>query len=112
MAEKKRLDQLLHEKEPHYSRVQIQSWIMQGKISVDGKIITKPGIMIKSDSVLSYDLQEPKYVSRAGFKLEKALEHFSIDVIGLVVMDAGISTGGFTDCLVQRGAKKVYGIDV
>ena len=112
MAEKKRLDQLLLEKEPNYSRAQIQSWIMQGKISVDGKVITKPGTMIKGDAVLSHDLQEPKYVSRAGFKLEKALEHFNIDVKSLVIMDAGISTGGFTDCLLQHGAKKVYGIDV
>ncbi len=112
MAEKKRLDQLLQEKEPQYSRAQIQSWIMQGKIAVDGKIITKPGTMTSADAVLSYDLQEPKYVSRAGFKLEKALEHFSIEVKDLVAMDAGISTGGFTDCLLQNGIAKVYGIDV
>lgn len=112
MADKKRLDQLLHEKEPQYSRAQIQSWIMQGKISVDGKIITKPGMLTKIDAALLYDLQEPKYVSRAGFKLEKALEHFAIDVHNAIVMDAGISTGGFTDCLLQHGAKKIYGIDV
>lgn len=112
MAEKKRLDQLMQEKEPRYSRAQIQSWIMQGKIMVDGHVITKPGTMTNIDAVLSYDLQEPKYVSRAGFKLEKALEHFGIDVTGLIIMDAGISTGGFTDCLLQHGAKKVYGIDV
>jgi 23S rRNA (cytidine1920-2'-O)/16S rRNA (cytidine1409-2'-O)-methyltransferase len=85
---------------------------MQGKISVDGKVNTKPGTMITVDAVLSYDLQEPKYVSRAGFKLEKALEHFAIDVTNAIAMDAGISTGGFTDCLLQHGAKKVYGIDV
>jgi 23S rRNA (cytidine1920-2'-O)/16S rRNA (cytidine1409-2'-O)-methyltransferase len=112
MAEKKRLDLLLHEKEPQFSRAQIQSWIMQGKISVDGKIISKPGSMVTIDSALSYDLQEPKYVSRAGFKLEKALEHFAIDVTGMIAMDAGISTGGFADCLLQYGAKKIYGIDV
>src|SRR5581483_7679018 len=57
-------------------------------------------------------VEEPKYVSRAGFKLEKALQHFNIDVHGLVALDAGISTGGFTDCLLQHGVKKVYGIDV
>lgn len=112
MIEKKRLDQLLHEREPHYSRAQIQSWIMQGKVSVDGKIITKPGTIIAVDTPLTYDFKEPKYVSRAGFKLEKALEHFKIDVTGCVVMDAGLSTGGFTDCLLQKGAKKVYGVDV
>lgn len=112
MIEKKRLDQLLHEREPHYSRAQIQSWIMQGKVSVDGKIITKPGTIIAVDTPLTYVFKEPKYVSRAGFKLEKALEHFKIDVTGCVVMDAGLSTGGFTDCLLQNGAKKVYGVDV
>jgi len=112
MAIKKRLDQLMHEQQPHYSRAQIQSWIMQGKVSVDGKVVTKPGTMIAADAVLSYTIEEPKYVSRAGFKLEKALDHFGIDVTGLIVMDAGLSTGGFTDCLLQRGAQKVYGIDV
>lgn len=112
MAIKKRLDQLMHEQQPQYSRAQIQSWIMQGKVSVDGKVINKPGTMIAEDAVLSYAIEEPKYVSRAGFKLEKALDHFGIDVTGLTVMDAGLSTGGFTDCLLQRGAQKVYGIDV
>lgn len=112
MAEKKRLDQIVHEQQPQYSRAQIQSWIMQGKVRVDGHIITKPGTMIKQDAVLAYDFHEPKYVSRAGFKLEKALEHFKIAVHGLTVMDAGLSTGGFTDCLLQQGAAKVYGIDV
>lgn len=109
---KKRLDQIVQEHQPQYSKTQIQSWIMQGKIKVDGHIITKPGIMIDETAQLSYDIQEPKFVSRAGFKLEKALDHFGIDVTGLVVMDAGISTGGFTDCLLQRGAAKIYGIDV
>ena len=85
---------------------------MQGKIMVDGKIVTKPGTMTNTDAKLLYDLQEPKFVSCAGFKLEKAIEHFGIDVRELVVMDAGISTGGFTDCLLQHGAAKVYGIDV
>jgi 23S rRNA (cytidine1920-2'-O)/16S rRNA (cytidine1409-2'-O)-methyltransferase len=112
MIEKKRLDQLLHEREPQYSRAQIQSWIMQGKVSIDGKVITKPGTIIAVDTQLTYDFKEPKYVSRAGFKLEKALEHFKIDVTGFVVMDAGLSTGGFTDCLLQKGAQKVYGVDV
>lgn len=109
---KKRLDQIVQEHQPQYSKTQIQSWIMQGKIKVDGHIITKPGSMIDETAQLSYDIQEPKFVSRAGFKLEKALDHFGIDVTGFVVMDAGISTGGFTDCLLQRGAAKVYGIDV
>lgn len=109
---KKRLDQIIHEQQPQYSKTQIQSWIMQGKIKVDGQIITKPGTMIDESALLSYDIQEPKFVSRAGFKLEKALDYFGIDVTDFVVMDAGLSTGGFTDCLLQRGASKVYGVDV
>ncbi len=85
---------------------------MQGKVKVDGKIVTKPGTAVADDALLDLALEQPKYVSRAGFKLEKALDHFGIDVTGLTIMDAGLSTGGFTDCLLQRGAKKIYGIDV
>lgn len=109
---KKRLDQLVQDQQPQYSKTQIQSWIMQGKVKVDGQIITKPGMMIDETVALAYDIQEPKFVSRAGFKLEKALDHFGIEVTGFVVMDAGLSTGGFTDCLLQRGAAKVFGVDV
>lgn len=112
MAEKKRLDQIIQDQNPTFSRRQIQSWIMQGKVTVNGKIINKPGTLIPLDAELGYDIQEPKYVSRAGFKLEKALAHFALDVVGLTVMDAGISTGGFTDCLLQAGAAKIYGVDV
>jgi len=107
-----RLDQLLLERLPQYSRRQIQSWIMQGKVKVGKEIVTKPGTIISDEADISYDFQEPKYVGRAGFKLEAALDHFHIDVVGLTVLDAGLSTGGFTDCLLQRGAKKIYGIDV
>ena len=109
---KKRLDQLVQEQAPEYSRQQIQSWIMQGKVTVDDKVVTKPGTQIASDADIQLAITEPKYVSRAGLKLEKALDEFAIDVTDLVALDAGISTGGFTDCLLQRGAKKVYGIDV
>lgn len=109
---KRRLDQLVHEQQPQYSKTQIQSWIMQGKVKVDGQIATKPGTMLDVTVALTYDIQEPKFVSRAGFKLEKALDYFGVDVTGFVVMDAGLSTGGFTDCLLQRGASKVYGVDV
>lgn len=109
---KKRLDQLVQEHQPQYSKTQIQSWIMQGKVKVEGQIVTKPGMMIDETAQLSYDIIQPKFVSRAGFKLEKALDYFGIDVTGFVAMDAGLSTGGFTDCLLQRGATKVYGVDV
>lgn len=109
---KKRLDAKLLELYPQYSRRQIQSWIMQGKVMVNDAVITKNGIMIPDDAHIVLAVEEPKYVSRAGFKLEKALDHFHIDVTNLVAMDAGLSTGGFADCLLQRGIKKLYGIDV
>lgn len=109
---KKRLDILVHEQFPQFSRNQIQSYILQRKVTVDDKIVDKAGTMIAANAKINLDVKEPKYVSRAGFKLEKALDHFNVDVKGLVVLDAGISTGGFTDCLLQRGVKRVYGIDV
>jgi 23S rRNA (cytidine1920-2'-O)/16S rRNA (cytidine1409-2'-O)-methyltransferase len=109
---KKRLDLLIQERFPQYSRRQIQSWIMQGKVRINGSVIDKAGSPVAEDVALELDLQAPKFVSRAGLKLEGALDHFKIDVHGLVVMDAGISTGGFTDCLLQRGARRVYGVDV
>lgn len=112
MKHKVRLDQLLHERWPEYSRRQLQGWIMQRRVKVDGVIVDKAGTSIGPDAVVELDIQEPKYVSRAGNKLEKALDHFGIDVEGLVAMDAGLSTGGFTDCLLQRGVTKVYGVDV
>lgn len=85
---------------------------MQGNVTVEGRIVTKPGVQIKEDAALEFNYEEPKYVSRAGLKLEKALEHFNIKPEGLIALDAGISTGGFTDCLLKNGVTKVYGIDV
>lgn len=112
MKEKKRLDLLILEKYPNLSRNQVQSLILQKKVKVNDKVLDKAGTKILVDSVLNINLEQPKYVSRAGFKLEKALAFFNLDVKDLTVLDAGISTGGFTDCLLQRGAKKIYGIDV
>jgi 23S rRNA (cytidine1920-2'-O)/16S rRNA (cytidine1409-2'-O)-methyltransferase len=111
-AKKVRLDLLVGERFPHYSRRQIQSWIMQGKIRVDEEVITKAGAQVFPDVALQCDVEEPRYVSRAGFKLEKALDEFNIIVVDCVCLDAGISTGGFTDCLLQRGVGKVFGVDV
>ncbi len=109
---KKRLDVRLQELLPEYDERHIQSWIMQGKVFVDDERVTTPGTQVAEDAKITHTIEEPKFVSRAGLKLEKALDHFHIDVKGLTVLDAGISTGGFTDCLLQRGAKKVYGVDV
>lgn len=109
---KKRLDSIVGERYPQLARTHIQSLIMQGKVRINNVINTKPGTQVAEDAEIVVDAQEPRYVSRAGFKLEKALEHFGVDVQGLIIADAGISTGGFTDCLLQKGAAKVYGIDV
>ena len=112
---KVRLDQLVCEQYPQFSRRQIQSWIMQGKVranGIDGKVLNKSGMQVKPDLAIELMVDEPKYVSRAGFKLQKALDHFNIDVEGLTVLDAGLSTGVFTHCLLQQGAQKVIGIDV
>ena len=109
---KKRLDVRLQEQLPQHDLKEIQSWIMQGKVRIDDEIITTPGTQVSEDQVVTHFIEVPKFVSRAGLKLEKALDHFAIDVSGLVVLDAGISTGGFADCMLQRGAKKVYGVDV
>lgn len=112
MKKNNRLDQYIQDKLPDISRTQIASMIMQGKVKVDGKVNTKPGSSVNEDSEVEFNFEEPKFVSRAGFKLEKALDHFNIDVKDLVVMDAGISTGGFTHCMLQRDVKRVYGVDV
>lgn len=107
-----RLDALVCQLYPQYSRQQVQSWIMQGKILVDDKIVAKSGTQVKQDAKIVITASDPKYVGRAGFKLEGALQNFEIDVKDLVALDAGLSTGGFTDCMLQAGVKKVYGIDV
>lgn len=109
---KKRLDLIVHERIPEYSRHQIQQWIKDGAVKFDGVVITKPGAQVKCDARLEFSFVIPQYVSRAGIKLAAALDAFGVEVAGLVVMDAGLSTGGFTDCLLQRGVRKVYGIDV
>lgn len=113
MVKKIRLDQLLIDRYPAYSRRQIQSWIMQNKVTnANGVVLNKPGMQLPLDAQVCLDVQEEKYVSRAGYKLEKALNVFNIDVRGKIVLDAGLSTGGFADCLLQHGALQVIGIDV
>ncbi len=109
---KKRLDLVIAELRPDLSRSFIQSIIMQGKVRVNGVVVTKAGTLTSADAEIALAIEQPKFVSRAGFKLEHALDHFGIDVHNLVALDAGLSTGGFTDCLLQRGASKIYGVDV
>jgi len=109
---KQRLDELTVARNPELSRTVVQSWIAQGKVLVDGQPITKAGTKVKPSVKIEVIAEQPKFVCRAGLKLEKALAHFNVDVSGLTALDSGLSTGGFTDCLLQSGAKKVYGVDV
>jgi 23S rRNA (cytidine1920-2'-O)/16S rRNA (cytidine1409-2'-O)-methyltransferase len=106
-----RLDVLLLERGLAESRAKAQALIMAGQVRVNDQVVLKPATAIDPKSVLTID-SGPRFVSRGGEKLDAALEAFAIDVKGLVCVDVGASTGGFTDCLLQRGAEKVYAIDV
>ena len=109
---KERLDKLLVEKGVVQSRDRARALIMAGKVSVEGKRIDKPGTQIDASAQLNLQGGDSSYVSRGGEKMEGALKVFGIDPKGMVVMDIGASTGGFTDCILQKGAKKVYAVDV
>ncbi|MFN3598479.1 MAG: TlyA family RNA methyltransferase [Aquificaceae bacterium] len=106
-----RLDLYLVEKGYVATREKAQALIMAGLVLVDGKVVSKPGTKIKEGQRLEVK-ELPKYVSRAGYKLEGALERFGINVENMIALDVGSSTGGFTQCLLMHGAKKVYAVDV
>ena len=108
---KTRLDVLLMERGLAESRAKAQALIMAGQVRVNDQVALKPATAIDTKSTLTVDTG-PRFVSRGGEKLDAALEQFSIDVKDRVCVDVGASTGGFTDCMLQRGAKKVYAIDV
>lgn len=108
---KQRLDILLTEKGLCDTRSMAQKLIRSGKVKVKQQIIDKPATLVATDSILEVAVKPP-FVSRGGEKLAKALDIFPLKVKDRICLDGGISTGGFTDCLLQRGAKKVYGIDV
>ncbi len=108
---KTRLDILLTERGLAESRTKAQALIMAGRVRVDGQTQLKPGAPVAAESTLTVEAG-PRFVSRGGEKLDAALAAFSIDARGLVCADVGASTGGFTDCLLQRGAAKVYALDV
>lgn len=108
---KTRLDVLLVERGLVESRSLAQRLIMAGQVRVNDQVFLKPASMVAAESVLSIDTG-PAYVSRGGEKLARALEAFPVDVTGKICADVGASTGGFTDCLLQHGALKVYAIDV
>lgn len=112
MMRKERLDRLLVKKGVVQSRERARALIMAGKVALKGNRIDKPGIQINADAQLQIQEGDSSYVSRGGEKMEGALKVFGIDPKGMVVMDVGASTGGFTDCILQKGAKKVYAVDV
>jgi 23S rRNA (cytidine1920-2'-O)/16S rRNA (cytidine1409-2'-O)-methyltransferase len=106
-----RLDQALVERGLCESRERAKRAILAGQVRVNTQSAHKPSDSVKPDDRLTLDAGE-KYVSRGGHKLEHALRHFQLDVAGLMVLDLGASTGGFTDCLLQHGAAKVFAVDV
>ena len=112
MSNKTRLDVLLTERGLLDSRQKAQATIMSGIVFVDGKRVDKAGTMVSNDSNIEIRGTTLKYVSRGGLKLEKAMSHFAVTLEGKVCMDVGASTGGFTDCMLQNGAVKVYSVDV
>lgn len=112
MKNKERLDVLLTERGLCESRSRAQALIMSGEVYVNGQKCDKAGTPVEMEAALEIRGSGCPYVSRGGLKLEKALRDFGIDPTGYVCSDSGASTGGFTDCLLQKGAKKVFAIDV
>jgi len=112
MRNKKRLDILLVERGIAPSREKARGYIMTGDIFVEGQREDKAGSLFPEDADIEYRGQKLRYVSRGGLKLEKALKVFDLKLQDLVCLDIGASTGGFTDCMLQNGAGKVYSIDV
>lgn len=110
--EKIRLDALMVEKGYAQSRERAKALIMAGQVYIDNQKCDKAGLAVPCDTELEVRGDTLKYVSRGGLKLEKAMAEFPISLDGKVAMDIGASTGGFTDCMLQNGAKKVYAVDV
>lgn len=109
---KERIDQLLVQNKFFESREQAKRAIMAGLVQVNWETISKPGTKVDVNAQIQVKKPLHPYVSRGGLKLEKALQLFPIDLQGKVVIDIGASTGGFTDCALQNGAKRVYAVDV
>ena len=106
-----RLDQVLVERGLFESREKAKRAVMAGAVTINGQPARKASDSVKPDDDITVK-QSEKYVSRGGLKIEKALDHFAIDPTGQVTIDLGASTGGFTDCLLQHGAKQVFAVDV
>jgi 23S rRNA (cytidine1920-2'-O)/16S rRNA (cytidine1409-2'-O)-methyltransferase len=106
-----RLDHMLVQRGLVESRQQARALVLAGEVRTDGKAATRPAELLRPETAIEV-LQRPAYVSRGGDKLAHALTTFAIDVTGQTCLDAGASTGGFTDCLLQHGAERVYAVDV
>jgi 23S rRNA (cytidine1920-2'-O)/16S rRNA (cytidine1409-2'-O)-methyltransferase len=111
-AKKKRLDLLLVERGLAENAQKAAAMILAGEVEVDGNRAGKAGVSVAETARVEVFSRSQKYVSRGGFKLEGALEDFAVSVAGKVCLDVGTSTGGFTDCLLQHGAARVYAVDV
>jgi 23S rRNA (cytidine1920-2'-O)/16S rRNA (cytidine1409-2'-O)-methyltransferase len=108
---KRRLDVLLVERGLAPSREKARALVLAGEVSIGGEPAIRPAVLLPDDAAINV-MQPPRYVGRGGEKLEHALAAFALDVRGLVALDVGASTGGFTDCLLQHGASRVYAVDV
>jgi len=111
VPERQRLDVLVHERGLADSREKARALILAGQVLVNGQRADKAGANVDTSAKVEL-LAQPRYVGRGGLKLEAALDNFAIAVTGKICLDVGSSTGGFTDCLLQRGAARVYAIDV
>ncbi|PNV80786.1 MAG: TlyA family rRNA (cytidine-2'-O)-methyltransferase [Dictyoglomus turgidum] len=111
MKEKERLDVLLVKRGFFESREKAKAAVIAGIVKVNGNVVIKPDLKIPIDSLIEIKENIP-YVSKGGFKLKKAIDTFEVDVKGKIAVDIGASTGGFTDCLLQEGALRVYAVDV
>ncbi|MGZ4965907.1 MAG: TlyA family RNA methyltransferase [Chthoniobacterales bacterium] len=110
-AKRARLDAVLVEQGLFPSREQAQRAVMAGEVRLGDRVLNKSSVLVEPNAALSV-ATPPKFVGRGALKLDGVLDHFAIDPRGMIALDIGASTGGFTDCLLQRGAKKVYAIDV
>ena len=108
---RKRIDALMVSLDIAPSREKAKEMIKRGNVYLNGKVISKAGLLANACDIIEYKGKTERYVSRGGLKLEKAVEVFELDLSGYLCIDIGASTGGFTDCMLQNGAKKVYAVD-
>ncbi|MGD9342892.1 MAG: SAM-dependent methyltransferase, partial [Desulfuromonadales bacterium] len=112
MTDRERIDKLMVRRQLAGSRERARALIMAGRVLVDERPVDKAGTQIDSEATIRLKGEDIPYVSRGGLKLARALEVFQVTVAGRVALDVGASTGGFTDCLLQNGARKVFAVDV